>query len=165
MDMGVNGEVTIRLMRAGEEQAVHDLISRVFAEHVAPAYSQEGIDSFNSFLTLDFLRETGPEKFTLVAERGDSHSLAGILAVLNVNHIALLFVDSALQRCGMGGELINRCAAECLARRPGLDCLTVHASPNAVGFYEKMGFVPTGPEKNEQGMRFTPMKMNLTDKR
>ena len=35
--------------------------------------------------------------------------------------------------------------------------LTVNASPYAVEFYRKIGFVDTGAEQTKDGIRYTPM--------
>jgi len=36
--------------------------------------------------------------------------------------------------------------------------VTVNAFPTAVGFFEKMGFTPTGEKRCEDGIVFTPME-------
>lgn len=42
---------TYRLMKTEEANCVYDIILQVFHEHVAPAYSEEGIKSFFSMLS------------------------------------------------------------------------------------------------------------------
>ena len=39
--------------------------------------------------------------------------------------------------------------------------VTVNASPYAVGFYHKLGFTDMEKEKEEDGVRFTPMSLIL----
>ena len=45
-----------------------------------------------------------------------------------------------------------------LAQNPKIRAVTVNASPYAVGFYEKSGFVPLDKEQKANGIRFTPMR-------
>jgi GNAT superfamily N-acetyltransferase len=69
-------------------------------------------------------------------------------------HISMLFVAPEHQGRGCGARLI-RAATEAGALRPPL---TVNASPNAVGFYTNLGFVPAGPEQASDGVRIQPMR-------
>lgn len=157
--MKKNWKHTYRLLRAGEEDYAHDLILRVFGKHVAPTYTREGIKTFLGMLTLEFLRETKPEKFTIVAEQ--EGKLVGISSIVRTCHIALLFVDSQFQGRGIGKGLIQSCISTCIEKNPGLRALTVSSTPNSVSFYENVGFVKIGEEKDENGMRFIPMQKTI----
>jgi predicted GNAT family N-acyltransferase len=42
-------------------------------------------------------------------------------------------------------------------QRPDLEAITVHSCPWAVGVYERLGFVPLGPEQEQDGIRFVEM--------
>jgi N-acetylglutamate synthase-like GNAT family acetyltransferase len=99
---------------------------------VAPTYTQEGIETFLGMLTFEFLRETNPEKFTIVAEQ--EGQLVGISSIIKVCHIALLFVDSQFQGCGIGKRLIQSCISMRIERNPGLRALTVSSTANSVSF-------------------------------
>ena len=50
---------------------------------------------------------------------------------------------------------------EVLAQNPKIRAVTVNASPYAVGFYEKNGFVALNKEQKADGIRFTPMRKAL----
>lgn len=89
-----------RLMKTGEEKHAYKLVRRVFHKHVAPTYSKKGIKTFLSMLSVEFFKEASNEKFTIVTEY--QNQLVGILAFININHIALLFVDSKFQGKGVG---------------------------------------------------------------
>ena len=43
-----------------------------------------------------------------------------------------------------------------LSHCPG-PLLTVHSSPYAVPVYQRLGFTADGPERQEDGIRYTPM--------
>ena len=45
--------ISCRLMKPGEEASVVDLVLRVFAEFVAPQYSDEGIAEFEKIAGVD----------------------------------------------------------------------------------------------------------------
>ena len=50
---------------------------------------------------------------------------------------------------------------EVLAQNPKIRAITVNASPYAVGFYEKNGFVTLDKEQKTDGIRFTPMRKRI----
>ena len=55
-------------------------------------------------------------------------------------------------------RLVQSGEIEALAQNPKIRAVTVNASPYAVGFYEKSGFVPLDKEQKANGIRFTPMR-------
>lgn len=159
--MKKNEKPTYRLMEKDEEKDVYDLILEVFYKHVAPIYSQKGIETFLGMLSIDFLKETSLEKFTIVAEHNSK--LFGMLSIINTNHIALLFVSSEFQNLGIGKSLIQVSINKCLEKNPDLKTLTVSSTPNSLSFYEKNEFIKIDEEQNENGMRFIPMQKKLAD--
>lgn len=88
----------------------------------------------------------------VVAEVGTT--LAGLLELRDESHVAMLFVESACQRRGIGRALLRA------AFGPEADwpSLTVNSAPGAEGAYERLGFVATGPEEERNGMRYLPMR-------
>jgi predicted GNAT family N-acyltransferase len=154
-----NSKYVYRLMNTGEEDHVYGLIMSVFQEYVAPTYSQTGIETFLGMLTLEFLEETSSEKFMVVAEH--ESQVVGILKMISISHIALLFVDSRFQGQGIGKGLIRFGIGKCLSMNPGIKAVTVSSSQNSISFYENVGFVKIGDEKDENGMRFIPMRREI----
>jgi GNAT superfamily N-acetyltransferase len=159
----IHHTVIYRLMKAGEEQQVCDLVVRVFTEFVAPLYQPSGVDEFLTYAAdPGQLRERlRINRFVLVAET--QGQLVGAIEVRNSDHISLLFVESQSQQKGVGKELWRRALDTCLASRPDVARITVHSSPNAVEAYRKLGFLVEGPERIENGIRFTPMAFILGD--
>ncbi|MCP4112812.1 MAG: GNAT family N-acetyltransferase [Desulfobacteraceae bacterium] len=145
-----------RPIKTGEEDFIYELILREFHKSVAPAYSQKGIETFLNMLSPEFLSETDSEKFSIVAEC--NHQIVGILSMINISHIALLFVDSAFQGHGIGKKLIQTSIDGLLKKHPDITDITVSSSPNSLSFYQNAGFEIIENEKNENGMRYTPMK-------
>ena len=67
-------------------------------------------------------------------------------------HISLFFVRREWHRRGVGRALLHAMASA--ADYPEM---TVHSSPYAVEVYRRFGFVPLGGEREENGIRYTPM--------
>jgi GNAT superfamily N-acetyltransferase len=152
--------VVYRSMRPGEEEAVADLASRVFNEFVAPGYSDDGVQEFLRYATAEqLLQRSEAGHFVLVAE--EEGELVGLIEVRHCEHVAMLFV--ARQGRGVGKELVRRAVARCRQTAPALARLTVHAAPDAVAVYGRMGFTATGPERVENGIRFVPTVLELDE--
>ncbi len=149
-------------MKADEADYVYDMILQVFHKHVAPTYSPKGIETFFSMLLPEFLKERSIEKFTIVAVQKDQ--LIGTLSVINMSHIALLFVNSEMQGHGIGNSLIQFGINICLEDHPDIKAITVSSFPNSLSFYQNIGFEIIGEETNEKGMRFIPMRKMINER-
>jgi ribosomal protein S18 acetylase RimI-like enzyme len=148
-------------MTEGDEDRVCDLIARVFIKHVAPVYSEKGVEYFLGMLSPKGLRELNEGKSSFVIVARQLNELIGMLAVREESHIALIFVDSEYQGRGIGKNLINKALTICLNRDPKMRAITVSSSPNSKSFYEEIGFKAQGEEVDEFGMRFTPMQKTI----
>jgi len=152
----INRKYTYHLLRPGEEEDVYNLVLCVFHRFVAPTYSEDGIGIFLNMMSPDALKEKSPNTFTIVAEHNGQ--IVGIVAMINVSHIALLFVDSGFHGKGIGKNLIQEAINMCLKNNPDLEAITVSSSPNSLSFYKSVGFEIGAQEVNENGMRFIPME-------
>lgn len=93
-----------------------------------------------------------------LAWRGDT--LAGFVAMRDNGHLFHLFVDRALHGQGLGRRLWELARDEALALgNPGV--FTVNASDHALAMYTRLGFVPTGPREEKNGIAWTPMRLSL----
>jgi len=134
-----------------------DLVWRVFSEFEAPDYSEEGVAEFSRYIQQESMMQQlscgALALWCCLTEGG----ITGVAALRPPNHISLLFVDQAFHRQGIGGALLE--SAKDYARELSqAEDLTVNSSPYAVTVYRKLGFLPTGEERVENGLRFTPMK-------
>ena len=153
---------TYRLMRPGEENPVIDLVSRVFAQFVAPLYSDEGVAEFMKYADPSIMAErTKGNHFVQVAESHDE--IIGIIEIREHSHIALFFVGPEHQRKGIGRELLNKAVQECIASNPELTEITVNSSPNAVSAYRTLGFIERDEEKTANGIRFVKMSLEVNN--
>jgi ribosomal protein S18 acetylase RimI-like enzyme len=153
--------IQYRLMQEGEEQEVCDLVIRVFHEFVAHQYSEEGVQ--------EFLKYAEPQSLSKRCKEDDFVSLAttqgkivGMIELVGNSHISLFYTEGSLQRIGIGRKLLNKSLEIGMNNDPALTEITVNSSPNAVGIYEKLGFTVTEPEKEINGIRFVPMKLELS---
>lgn len=152
----VSGPLNVRPMQRGEEATVCGLAVQAFDEFVAPHYGREGINEFHRYAApAAVLRRSQANHFVLVAAERDA--IIGLIEVRDNRHIALLFVDGRYQRRGIGRALLAGALAVGRDHDSAVREVTVHATPNSLGPYERLGFRATGPEEAVRGIRFTPM--------
>lgn len=138
-----------------------DLVWETFMKYEAPDYGEMGIATFRHFVTYSNMVEKvnqGEMKFYGCYL---NQYLIGVIALRTGQHISLLFVRGKFHHLGVATQLVKIVENEVLAQNPKIRAVTVNASPYAVGFYEKSGFVPLDKEQKANGIRFTPMRKAL----
>ena len=123
-------------------------------------YPPEGIRSFEDFITDSGLKRMFLMGVYQMMVAFVDNKMVGIISLRNNTHISLLFVDRNYHKRGIGKALIRALAAYVKAEM-GQNKLTVNASPYGVGFYHRLGFQDIGPEKQQDGIIFTPMVLNI----
>ena len=78
--------------------------------------------------------------------------MLGFAALRDGNYLTHLFVASSQQGSGLGRTLLNH-----LLNQTDACEVSLRSSVNAVGFYNRNGFVATGEEAEFNGIRFVPM--------
>ena len=137
----------IKKLREPELPAAMDLCWRVFQEFEAPDYAPEGVEAFHAYIA-----DTEQVKHLTGFGAWEGQHLLRVLAAEG-SHIALLFVDPAFHRQGIGRKLFQAYRAA-----GGWGRVTVHSSPYAVEVYRYLGFSPTAEEQlSPDGIRYTPM--------
>ena len=138
----------VRRLRPEEIPDALALIWNVFLQFEAPEYSEEGIATFRASLE-------DRERIRRLAfySAFEGKRLVGVLCMRAPQHIAGFFVDAAYHRRGIGKGLF-----EAMRQDYDRQVFTVHSSPYAVGFYRRLGFVPTQGEQVTDGLRYTPMR-------
>jgi GNAT superfamily N-acetyltransferase len=156
-------QARIREIEENEIAEVHALVSSVFDEFVAPLFSDEGVNEFKSFIDPQKLRERlSLNSFILVAEI--DVEMVGVIGIRDWCHIFLLFVRGNHQDKGIARALLSEALKRCNEVKPDLEKITVNSSPNAVGAYWRMGFIPTREEQLTNGIRYVPMVLDLNAK-
>ena len=144
--------ICIRKLNANEIENALDLTWRVFVEYEAPDYTREGVD--------EFYKSIHDESFVSKLDfYGAFHisCMIGVIAARNEgSHIALFFVDGKYHRQGIGKSLFEYLRANCNCNK-----MTVNSSPYAIEIYRRLGFKETDTEQVVNGLRFTPMELNL----
>ena len=127
---------------------------RVYIESEDDSYSEQGIETFCSFVDNKEITKS----FKIYGAFGDN-ILKGIIATnRKKKHISLFFVDKGSQAKGIGKKLMS-----VIMKDNENSYITVNSSRYGVPIYEKLGFVRMEEEKEQEGLKFTPMKLVLKD--
>ncbi len=156
----MDSQIKYRIMKRGDEAKVSEFVSAVFNDHVAPGFSQDGIDEFMKYIKPDAIETQLKENhFAFIATLGTE--ILGVIEVRDNNHIALFFVGSRFQRKGIGKKLLQKALELCGINDSKFSRITVNASPNSIMAYKTLGFEPTDVEQCINGIRFVPMALRL----
>ena len=128
---------------------------KVYIECKDDSYSEQGIETF-----CNFVNNKKITKSFKVYGAFEGNVLKGIIATdRRKRHICLFFVDKSSQGKGIGKELMN-----IVVNNNENSYITLNSSRYGVPIYEKLGFVKIEVEKEQDGLKFTPMKLVLKDK-
>jgi len=127
---------------------------KVYIECKDESYSEQGIETFCKFINNKKIT-----KSFKVYGAFEDNVLKGIIATdRRKRHISLFFVDKVSQGKGIGKKLMSFIIDD-----NENSFITVNSSRYAVSIYEKIGFIKTEEEKEQDGLKFTPMKLVLKD--
>jgi len=172
---------TIRILHAVPDdwEAAMALAWRTFRKFEADDYPKEGVESFLKFIsdsTLNRMFLLGRYRLWVAK---DGETIVGLVSLREHNHISLLFVDEKYQHCGIGRALVavvteflkeepderflpeneeNKILDLLYEKEPGGFC-TVFSAPYATEFYHKLGFRDTAGIQQNDGIIFTPMRL------
>ena len=138
-----------------------ELVWEVFEKYGAPDYEEMGIATFRHFIEYHNMVEKVHQGEMRFWGCYLNNYLIGVVALRTGQHISLLFVRDKFHHLGVARKLINVAIDAVAMENPHIRAVTVNSSPYAVGFYEKMGFVPLGPEQKADGIRFTSMRLSI----
>ena len=127
------------------------LIDNSFSDSVAPTLTDEGITTFRSGLTQESMKQRLASGNIFIVCK-DGASIVGVAEIRNKNHLNLLFVETSLQRKGIGRKLLN-----CLLNHIHDSEITVNSSLNSIAAYTKYGFQDAGPRNEVRGISYLPM--------
>lgn len=151
-------DISVSSVGLQEYPLIKEFITDIFNQHVAPSYSKKGCQEFYKVVSIEHLTQAA-QQGALIRAFTVSGEMAGIIH-LRENHIVLLFVHNDFHGQGVGKFIIDW--AKSIAKQSaGHKTITVNSSPNSIRFYQKQGFTATGDEQNVDGVRFTPMKIEV----
>ena len=131
------------------------------------------IDLARTFITMDFspegeanfLASADPASIARFFDEGFEYLVAeehgrilGVVGMRDGTHLFHLFVERSVQGAGLGRDLWNQ-AKHRFSPADYRGDFTVNASRNAVGFYERLGFVRDGAEDIRGGVIAVPMRL------
>lgn len=153
-------DYVIRHLKRKEWDMAMQLAWDTFLVYEAPEYAPEGVKNFHEFVKGDELRNM----FALGEYRAwgafdNDDVVIGILGIRSHWHISLLFVEPRFHHQKIATRLLEHAFAE--AAKEGVEMMTVNSSPYAVGFYHRLGFTDMDREKTTDGIRYTPMSIEL----
>lgn len=125
-------DICIRSINENEIEEALSLVWSVFMKYEAPDYSKEGVEEFHQSIHDE-----------------------GYLSQLCM-YGALFFVDGKYHRQGIGKQLFQTIGKDCHSGK-----MTVNSSPYAVPVYHKLGFCDVDKEQVVNGLRFTPMELDI----
>ena len=129
-------------------------IERLIQPYIADfAISCEGEEKFSSALILRLLNT--PQVHYYVYEQNET--VLGIIAYKEPAHIVHFFVDTAVQKQGIGRELWNYVLAEL---QENITLISVNSSCYAQPIYQKFGFKAVSEVIEAHGLRFVMMQKN-----
>lgn len=160
----MNSELSyeIRFVTRDEWEEAMGLAWKTFLEFEGDVYPPEGIHSFEDFITDSALKQMFVMGAYQVMGAFSGGEILGMISLRNETHISLLFVDKRYHRRGIGRALIGA-LSRYVREEVGHEKLTVNASPYGVAFYHRLGFQDIGPEKQQDGIIFTPMFLNIRE--
>ena len=146
--------IEIRQLLNKEKDKALLFAKRVYIESKDESYSEQGIETF-----CNFVNNKEMTKLFKVYGAFEDNILKGIIATdRRKRHISLFLVDKVSQGKGIGKELMK-----VVVNNNENSYITVNSSRYGVPIYEKIGFIKTEEEKEQDGLKFTPMKLVLKD--
>ena len=125
---------------------------KVYIECKDDSYSEQGIETFCNFVDNKKITKS----FKVYGAFEDNILKGVIVTDRRKRHINLFFVDKSSQDKGIGKELMR-----VVINNNENSYITVNSSRYAVPIYEKLGFIKMEEEKEQDGLKFTPMKLIL----
>lgn len=141
-----------------------ELVWKVFEECDAKDYEELGRKTFGHFIGRENMEEKMRSGEMVFFGAYEENRLIGVISMRSGFHISLLFVDKPYQRQGVAKRLVRRAVVYCMENTPGLEYITVNSSPAGREAYAAMGFEPLSLEQKRDGMRYTPMRICVSDR-
>ncbi|MFA6075613.1 MAG: GNAT family N-acetyltransferase [Negativicutes bacterium] len=154
---------TYRDYRPGDEIALNKIYKDTFLEFMDPAIEPEGVENFLKAIQPEVIiqRLIEGKRSIIVAEC--KTGIVGAVETKDGNHISMLFIDKSHHRQGIAKELMLQAINRFREINPNLQTIILNSSKYAIPFYEKLGFVCTGPERKRNSVLSTPMEMNVSN--
>ena len=147
----------IRLASLSDATAISRLVSSLATQDIAVDCSAEGARTLRSSMEPSAIERYLPSGYRYhVAE--ESGEILGVVGTRDNTHLYHLCVAESHHCHGIATALWRVAHRACLtAGTPG--ACTVHSSRFALPLYQKLGFMPVGPEDERGGVCSTPLRL------
>lgn len=143
-------EIDIRIVKPNEFNQVINLLRKSINKYMTSICTEDNKKALEQrFLNKDRLKNRFNSKSWYFYGAFIKDKLIGIL-IGNNHYIELFFIEEDYQGLGIGNKLLF----EFLKDKNNIG---IYSLNSAISFYKKMGFISIGEEKNEKGMKITPM--------
>jgi GNAT superfamily N-acetyltransferase len=147
----------IRTAEPDDAFAMSELIDKLVRRYILKDCTPDGRRHLLASIAPEALRDAMSRglQYHLAASGGD---VFGVVAMRDASHLHHLFVADSVRGSGLGRRLWETARDEICMHGTAPPVFTVNSSLHAVGFYRALGFQPTGPEDERQGIRSQPMR-------
>jgi GNAT superfamily N-acetyltransferase len=135
--------------------SIHALVKEVATIDVLPLLNTQGQNEFLTRVLGDIESTFDTSSYYSVKALVEGE-IVGYGAIRDGNYLTHLFVSKQSQGTGVGHFILSHLLSSTDVAEVGL-----RSSVNAMSFYEKHGFVATGPESEFNGIRFVPMTLQI----
>jgi GNAT superfamily N-acetyltransferase len=147
----------IRTAEPADAPAISELIEKLVRRYVLKDCTPDGRRALLASIAPDALQAALARgvQYHLAASGGD---LFGVVAMRDASHLQHLFVVDSVRGTGLGRRLWETARDDVCMHGTAPPVFTVNSSLHAVGFFRALGFQPTGPDEERDGMRIQPMR-------
>lgn len=147
--------------KKGDGFDINELIKKVYDEFVSIDYTEEGNKFFYNFIQAENFVDRYEKSNNIILIAKQAGKTIGIIEIRSNNQISLLFVDKLYHGQGIARKLFDDALKRCKLRNKNIDKFYVHASPFSIPVYERLGFYKTDEMKEDFGLKYLPMEMDL----
>ena len=145
----------IRSAEINDADKISSLIQQLTTKYIIKDCTKEGADILLNSMRAEIIESQllAGDDYYLAEE---SQQLVGVIGIKSNQHLFHLFVEQTLHHQGIAGLLWNKV----ISQKQYQNCsITVNSSLNALGFYQKLGFVAVSSMQVKRGIPSIPMKI------
>jgi GNAT superfamily N-acetyltransferase len=156
----------MQIRQASNQDAarISELLIRLAEQDILPSCTISGGQKLLQSMSPDAIAGylNGSFRYHLLEEQAQlgKGRLVGVIGMRDNSHLYHLFVAETHQGLGLGKRLWLHAKDECLANG-NTGRFTVNSALNAKNVYLKLGFVPLGTIRENQGIKDIPMELVL----
>ena len=147
--------IAFRPVDEADAVAISELITCLCERFIIDAFPEEGKSNMLLACTPAAIAKCINDGFDYEVATANGE-IIGVVATRDNSHLYHLFVREQWHGRGLASALWHRAKSRCIMRGHR-GPFSVNASTNAVGLYERLGFVPSASQRGVGGVTFYPM--------